>query len=1019
MKLSIGKRITLSTLLFSIVAVVPFTILAILSVSIATDSFIQERLQQLVSLRDTKKREVENYLDGKREDLHILTHTLEAIRSEAYRNLQGQLESKGNNVETYLDDMHRQILSFTQRKDVIDAAKNLGRYFYDVRLDLRLSLEDIERRKKELSVYYHRDFSEEYRRRNGRAPERVDEKIEQLPIDSIVLQYAYIRDNPHALGSKHLLDRPKDDDGWYSRYHGIYHPSFRQYASQFGFYDLFLVEPETGMVLYSVQKELDFATSLLDGPYAHSGLAEAFRQARESNPEQPLALVDYSLYEPSYREPAGFIAAPVYENNRQIAIAVFQFPIDRLSAMAGNRTGLGNSGETYLVGPDFLMRSDSYRDPENRSVIASFKNPAEGRTITEAVKRALAGEKGVDVLPGMFGTPALCAHAPIRYGNHTWAFVGELDVREAFCPVDNDGNAFFDEAAKSYGFDDLYLVTGNGHCFHSVKNAGEMGENLITGTYGNTSLGKAVTRALAEKSFVFEDFTLYPDVRGEPAAFMAYPLLSGNRVDAIIAVRLSPAPINAVMAQREGLGETGETYLVGSDGLMRSDSSIDEESRSVKASLTVGEKGKLNTRSIEEALSGNTGHGIFENHRGEPALSAFAPLSFQGVSWGLIAEMDELEVTSTGITARKLRNNVLTIGIVSMLFIGLIILFNSLSAKKLIETLREVIDGLGEESEHMNGASARLSSTSQQLAEGASQQAAAMEESSAVLEQISAMTRQNAHNAAAAREVVTGAGQAVQVAEKSMEELNESMEAISQASAQSREIIKSINKIALQTNLLAINAAIEAARAGDAGSGFAVVAEQVRSLALQASEAAKNTEALIIATEEQVSAGTELLDRANTNFGRVSSSMTRARELVEEISTASREQAQGIEQFGASVSQMEEGVMQTAANADKSASLSEEMTEQAEYLFSMVEELRTLAGQGSDGFMRSMTLIELPGNGNGNKTHAAVPTNGGNGSGGARKALTWKDKMDLPEKPWVKNTSKVEAVSWDKAEGWE
>lgn len=143
---------------------------------------------------------------------------------------------------------------------------------------------------------------------------------------------------------------------------------------------------------------MDFSTSLSDGPYASTNFGRAFQEANRTLSQDGVVLVDYAQYTPSYEAPASFIASPIFDGGKKIGVAMFQMPIDRLNEIMGERAGLGKTGETYLVGQDGLMRSDSYLDPENHTVLASFRNPAKGRVETEASKAALAGNTDFGVV---------------------------------------------------------------------------------------------------------------------------------------------------------------------------------------------------------------------------------------------------------------------------------------------------------------------------------------------------------------------------------------------------------------------------------------------------------------------------------------------------------------------------------------------------------------------------------------------------------------------------------------------
>ncbi len=275
----------------------------------------------------------------------------------------------------------------------------------------------------------------------------------------------------------------------------------------------------------------------------------------------------------------------------------------------------------------------------------------------------------------------------------------------------------------------------------------------------------------------------------------------------------------------------------------------------------------------------------------------------------------------------------------------------------IINILNRIADGLGEGASQVASASSQVSSSSQSMAEGASQQAASIEETSSSMEEMASMTNKNADNSRNADNLMKETSQIVNSANTSMDQLTLSMEDISKASQETSAIIKTIDEIAFQTNLLALNAAVEAARAGEAGAGFAVVADEVRNLAMRAADAAKDTTQLIEKTVTKVNDGSELLSETNNAFDQVAKSSIKIGQLIAEISTASTEQSEGINQVNNAITEMDSVVQQNAASAEESASASEEMNAQAEQLRDYVSELVMLVSGKKQTNSSSMPSI--------------------------------------------------------------
>jgi class 3 adenylate cyclase len=271
------------------------------------------------------------------------------------------------------------------------------------------------------------------------------------------LQYHYIAANPNPVGKKLVLDDPRDGSD-YTRLHGKYHPIFRNIVQKFGYYDMFPIDPN-GTVVYTVFKETDFTTNYQTGAYRDSNLAQLRATIQAANQRNYAQLIDFAPYAPSYGAPAAFIAAPIFNKSQFIGVLAFQLPVDEINnVMTGNRQwssdGLGKSGETYLVGHDYLMRSVSrflIEDPKGYAAtlraLGTSPQTIErieryGTSILQqpvrstAVVEAIAGKQGTQQIVSDYrNIPVLSSYAPLKLGDLDWVVVAEMDLAEAYSPI--------------------------------------------------------------------------------------------------------------------------------------------------------------------------------------------------------------------------------------------------------------------------------------------------------------------------------------------------------------------------------------------------------------------------------------------------------------------------------------------------------------------------------------------------------------------------------------------------------
>ncbi len=482
--------------------------------------------------------------------------------------------------------------------------------------------------------------------------------------------------------------------------------------------------------------------------------------------------------------------------------------------------------------------------------------------------------------------------------------------------------------SDSYGYYDLFLIAPNGDVVYSAAREADYGTNLANGKYSDTNLASAFKRGVTQAAM--EDFRMYAP-SNEPAAFIAGPVKddAGNALG-VLAFQLSLKQINAIMTSAAGMGRTGETYLVGADYLMRSDSRLNQ-SYSVIGSFK--NNLKVETVAAREALSGVTGVKIVTDYNGNPVLSAYTPINVVGTKWAMMAEKDEAEAFEASRRLLWLSLILTTAMILAVIAIGWLV------AKSITKPVNVIIEGLSDSSSQVASASGQISSSSQSLAEGATEQASALEETSSALEQVSSQVKQNADNAMQASSLARDTRGEAEKGSLAMGDMIKAMKAINKSSEEIAKIIKVIEEIAFQTNLLALNAAVEAARAGEHGKGFAVVAEEVRNLAQRSATAAKDTAGLIEEAVKRASEGSEVANKAGMALNGIVESVKKVTELVADIASASNEQAQGVDQVNTAVSQMDKVTQQNAASAEETAAASEELNAQADKLKEMVGDL--------------------------------------------------------------------------------
>ncbi len=783
---------------------------------------------------------------------------------------------------------------------------------------------------------------------------------------------------------------------------------FEEWLQSRNFESLTVISP-LGSVLYSTDPGVEQGVSIQENTPEWKGLQKGLQET---------GFVDYGESSFSQEKHVAYFTTPLLSADQTVGVLLFSLKNNALDEIMQDVPGLGESGESYLVGVDGMFRSNSKHFGES-----TVANPA-FLVDNESIVYALSGEDGEDIIVNYRGDYVLSAYTAIQIYGTTWVLMVEIEQGEAVVPQVEEGKKdHLAQLAGIYDFPNLHLISTDGYIFASANHNIDYLTNIINGPYADSMFGKTITETLNTKEMAVSDYSFYKPAGDKAAAFMAVPVRHEDKIVMIVALQVSIDRINDIMLVRQQFEEEfghekGEeieminvsTYLVGLDKLWRSEAE-DAGKYQVKTTL-LNPKAKVDTEAVKEALSGKNGTRLIVNSIGEEVLSSWAPVRYKGLNWAIISEIGRKEVEQSTNSLLQIIGLLAVLAMVTVIVVSLwvaggvtkqvneimkgmakvekgeygevvkvtskdelgrmAVSFNGMtetiqdlidtrqqehdqlqdSIIQLLEEITDLADGdlsiratvtedvigtladslnlmleelgkafirIKQSAEQVGSTANILSASTGEIADQNNNQSGMINEA---VQEINLLTEAIREAAAKADQSAASSEESSRVAEdgaKAVRETSQAMEAIrsnvqntaraikrlGESSQEISDFARTINEISDRTSILALNASIQAAAAGEEGRGFAVVAEEIQRLAERAAVSTRQIETLIKnilgeiteagvsmdASIQEVVQGTKLSQNALARLEEITTRSNEVVSLIHGVAVASKEQA--------------------------------------------------------------------------------------------------------------------------------